>query len=1151
MKVPPKLEWIRALGSGGAGEVALARSRSTVAGLPPGTELAVKRLRADSEERSADERALAVEARVAGSVRHPNLVELIEYGEDTDGPYLLTRFVPGPTLEQLLERGGALGDAALRRLGSGLASGLAALHASGWVHGDLTPRNVRLAEDGRAVLLDLGLAHPPGDGSAVGGTLGHSAPEVLDGESAREAADVFSLGIVLYQLATGRHPFGGVPERPSADASALIERIREARVEVASHLAPRISPLVDRLLDACLRRAPAERPTAAEVAAALGMGEASDWWCRLVGADLVASTPAPRDRFETHLLPFVGRRAELRELATVYARVVGSSTSATRVLRGPLGIGRTRLVESLVEGLRSGERPCTYLHARCTARREATPFGTPLELLERWLHLHDGRAPAQRDQRLLARYLPPRDVEVLCRALDPAGEGGLPGSFALSLARWIAGLANERPVVLHIDHLERARPATLAALRRLTEGLRDSAVLVFLTVTDDVRASEPRELAALLERVVGSAGGGESRLGPLSRGEVEDLVARLFHHGEPRLRLARVLHERSRGNPGLIEELLRTLRSRGQAELESGWWRALVSPDAIGIPRSLETAIRERHAGLEATPRRWLERAAVAGARLEPGFLALAFPPTAPREAAQVLETLADDGWLEPVGDRYRFTRTIHRDVVRRATRPDRRARLHRLVARALAEVGPDDPRVMAERAFHLREAGEHAAVLSLVVALLPALDGLASPQRLLRLARWGLEAIEASPEDYRREHLAVRRRLVEVALEASNRLGLRRVQRELLDHLSELPESDDGQRDTALLYLLHGEHAFATGDFGLARGMLRGATEFGERAGAAPIVTRSLRGRALIEAEYAAIGPARDLAARALITSSDDRQRASALLVAARIELLDDRIERAFTDVACALQVLGADDRRDAGRRALAYGLRARLWRAAGRTRRALAATRRALVLAREGEERGREAELSARLGWLLLDDGRPEQAEAQLRDARLASDEVEDQRARVLCDLWLGILLWERGVDGARTQLNGALALADEIGFSRAGAVGRSVRARIALRAGDLGAAEVDVLRAEDALREHGAELSDRLLILGTAAVVHRRLDRASRADALELELDQRVEQALGHVRDPELRRDVARCSAAMRAAAADPRSQVYPRRAIRVDG
>ena len=149
-------------------------------------------------------------------------------------------------------------------------------------------------------------------------------------------------------------------------------------------------------------------------------------------------------------------------------------------------------------------------------------------------------------------------------------------------------------------------------------------------------------------------------------------------------------------------------------------------------------------------------------------------------------------------------------------------------------------------------------------------------------------------------------------------------------------------------------------------------------------------------------------------------------------------------------------------------------------------------------------EAEVGARLGGLMLDLGRGDDAEARLREALLLSREIEDRRGETLSSLWLGILLWENHEEDARPAIDRSTLLARETGFRRAEALARAILARIHLTFDDVPAALEQAARAVELLEVHGSELNDRIVITGSRALTLRAAGQVPAAmrliDALE---------------------------------------------------
>jgi tetratricopeptide (TPR) repeat protein len=235
------------------------------------------------------------------------------------------------------------------------------------------------------------------------------------------------------------------------------------------------------------------------------------------------------------------------------------------------------------------------------------------------------------------------------------------------------------------------------------------------------------------------------------------------------------------------------------------------------------------------------------------------------------------------------------------------------------------------------------------------------------------------------------------------------------------------------------------------------------------------------------------------------------AWLMTGNVELLRDQMEAALRAVDRALSLLRrAEGWSLPGIAAAAHMLRGRTYRVAGRPRRALASMNRAVRLANEAGERRLEAEANARLGGLLLDANRASEAEDRLREALLLATEIEDRRCQALSGLWLGILLWEQDDPAAEPQIERVVRLSRELGLGRVEALAITIRARVRRAAGRLDDALRDTDKAMSLVAQRGGELADRIVILGTRALVLRDVGRAGEAK----ELVSRIRRALHRV-------------------------------------
>jgi tetratricopeptide (TPR) repeat protein len=245
---------VRRLGGGGMGTVYLARDPRL------DRPVAIKLLRHRLTLGSTRERLIR-EARAAASLDHPNTVPLHEVGETADGRLYLTMAYAGDrTLADRL-RLGPLGYTEAATLGGRVAEALAAAHRAGIVHRDVKPSNIILSGDGRPRLVDFGIAAVAGidpAGGPTAGTLPYMSPEQVRDGPVDHRTDLWSLGVVLYEMLTGYRPFRGT------DRDALIGSILERRSVPVNELRPDVPAPLSELVERCLEKDPADRPPGAE-----------------------------------------------------------------------------------------------------------------------------------------------------------------------------------------------------------------------------------------------------------------------------------------------------------------------------------------------------------------------------------------------------------------------------------------------------------------------------------------------------------------------------------------------------------------------------------------------------------------------------------------------------------------------------------------------------------------------------------------------------------------------------------------------------------------------------------------------------------------------------------------------------------------------
>ncbi len=275
-RVIKQYEFVRRIGAGGSGVVYLAND--TQLQRPVVLKLLTRGTQTPEQVRTTQLR----EARLASAIDHPNVCSIYEVGETDDEAYIVMQYIPGKSLDKVIAERPASTQLVLSS-GIQISDGLAAAHNLGIFHRDLKPANVMLTDGGLIKILDFGLARqlkrgqadfdpalhgepivpPPGATyTARGGTIAYMAPEQFVTGQSSVQSDIFALGLILYEMVTGQHPF----HRPDAQELQSIRAIQFAEPPPLRDLVPDIPVELESVILGCLKKQPAERfSSAAEV----------------------------------------------------------------------------------------------------------------------------------------------------------------------------------------------------------------------------------------------------------------------------------------------------------------------------------------------------------------------------------------------------------------------------------------------------------------------------------------------------------------------------------------------------------------------------------------------------------------------------------------------------------------------------------------------------------------------------------------------------------------------------------------------------------------------------------------------------------------------------------------------------------------------
>jgi tetratricopeptide (TPR) repeat protein len=688
------------LGEGGMGTVYRARTVKEGAAGAKGSVVALKVFHPELVSDEVVFKRFHREAELGMRIRHGNVVRTYETGSETlDGTayhFMAMELVEGQTARALIQEMGTVPEHLIYLLIDQALDGLGAVHAQGMIHRDLKPENLVLTPEHRLLLMDLGVARLQQEGRDLTragefvGSLAYAAPEqFLDQDRVGPLADIYALGVVMYEMATGKNPFG------AAELSTVLTQKVKGLVRRPRLVQRDLEPFLEEVILTCLRQDPADRfQTCEEMREVLRSGEVGEWWKkRTAGGSFPAAAKALKRLRPPREAPLVGRGIDLDALHQAFEAARGGQ-SRVILLAGARGAGKSRLVHDFLEELLAPDGP-VFLAGRCV--EQGGPYHALVEGLRDLLGGEEEK---------LAALLPDTAAAAPAVARFLAGGEGAP-ALAAAFPALLKNLVTARPVVLVVEDLQRAGPETLELLGLLARTLRGEAVLLLGTYRPE-EVVEGSPLHSLVAAVAQQPGAMTLQVAPLGRDAAEELLRTVVRQGRTVRALGRVLYERTDGNPLLLLEMLAHLRAEGALVAGDEGFHLTRPVDKEALPEGARDLLLAALAGLDEAQRQLLEAAAVQGAEFEASLLA----SVSGQRRIQLLKSLAvlerKHRAIASAGrDSFRFSSRGLQHAVYDAMEPARRAELHGKCADALA--APEAPSLPFARVRHLLLAGRLA----------------------------------------------------------------------------------------------------------------------------------------------------------------------------------------------------------------------------------------------------------------------------------------------------------------------------------------------------------------------------------------------------------------------------------------------------------
>ncbi len=738
------------IGSGGMGEVYLAhddRLRRDVA-----VKLMAPRLEQESE---AVDRFIR-EALAVSALNHPNIVTIHETGEAPAGRFIVMEFVQGRSLREVIRQGTTIEQA--RDLARQVAEALAVAHARQIVHRDVKPDNVMVRDDGYVKVLDFGLARVvmsehAGEATLTAetrtglvlGTIGYLSPEQARGEAVTTASDVFALGILLYELITGQHPF----HAPSP--LAVLHAITNDAPVPPSRLGLEVPPSLDQLVLECLQKDPRLRPASSEVASRLR---------GIAGNAESAHTLAVPTRSTGRI---VGREAETDQLLRAYA-LTRDGHGRLVAIAGEPGLGKTALVEDFVASVTESGL-ARVARGRCSERLAGSEAYLPfLEALDNLLRSESHGSLVRVVKSLApnwyAQVRSSSDGQSAERAMAEAGAGS-PHRMKREMAALLEEASRLHPVVLFLEDLHWADASTIDLLGYLADRLSSMRLLIVTTFRPSELSQARHPFLSLKLDLQARGVCEEIALGCLSAEAVRQYVDLEFPGNTFEACLIKLVYERTEGHALFLVDLLRDLKRRRVVFQKDGAWTVAEGVNALEreLPESVRSMIERKLGALGNSDRQLLSAAAVQGADFYAAVVAqaLGLEESVVEDALDRLER--EHALVRFVGEhtcpdrtitpQYRFSHVLYQSALAEALRPTRRGALAGEIAGAMVQRWADrTPEIALDLAVLFETARAPLAAARYFSVAAQSASRLYAHREAIGLTERGLARIATLPDD-------------------------------------------------------------------------------------------------------------------------------------------------------------------------------------------------------------------------------------------------------------------------------------------------------------------------------------------------------------------------------------------------------------------
>lgn len=624
------------------------------------------------------------------NLNHPSVVKVFEQGQD----YFTMEYIDGDSLTKL--KGGDV--AQIFEVGIDIARVLEYIHRQGVIHRDLKPENIKLTSLGQVKILDFGFAIGQDivnvlavDNPDIAGTLNYMAPEVIKGFQIDPRADLYSLGIIFYELTTGQLPF------KSVDIVTTVLRQTESNPVAPTIHNPKITPGFEEIILKLIAKSPVKRFQSAD--------ELLEFMMRLAGRSEILKIKIDRGRKFLYPSKFVGRENELKQMQQIFNKAM-LGRGKLLLIRGEDGIGKTSLLREFKAAITLSKT--LVLSAECDNMSSNHWFGISQIIHEIFKFLEKSNSALLLSARRWAPIL-------LAVTPDLASKSYFVGSttqtnisdesLLQNLSLFFIEISRTYPLAILFDNLEWLDHSSTSLLHRLIQSSQDHPIFICGTYRG---SAQQGVFESLIPRLTSKKQCEEISLSGLSPAELGIQLGSMIGQEQFVGPILDKLYEISRGIPLLAEETMKNMADDGLIFRQGGVWQIEVDDlRKIRRPNILEDTLLKKYEEITTTSKRIVQIAAIINRRF-PRLLLEKICKMPDNDLDRIVSSLIEQGFLAQIADNLQIEFIIGSprlaELIYQRMLPKIKESLHEEIAKQLEQLTGADNRA-EELAYHYTQA--------------------------------------------------------------------------------------------------------------------------------------------------------------------------------------------------------------------------------------------------------------------------------------------------------------------------------------------------------------------------------------------------------------------------------------------------------------